>query len=167
MDAHSGIRWHWRPTHRTGDGRRGARHRDRSRGVVERYGLSLPFICLPSQSPLFLGLALVVTLDVAKRRLLILSSPTAMSRRIATDQGGKRGPQSSRGGNHGSNRDQNERRGDRGGVNANSNPNNIPLPSTFSASGANTATFPSAMPILPPGFSFPFPQQQSTTSQGK
>lgn len=80
----------------------------------------------------------------------------AMSKRIATDQGGRRGPQSSNRDDHGRDRDRrrndryrdDDRRDDR----SNSNPNMIPFPMNF-------PTMPNGMPMLPPGFPFPFPQQ--------
>ena len=84
-------------------------------------------------------------------------SSKAMSRRIATDQGGKRGPQSSRiDGRPDGRRDdrQSDRRHDdrpesRG--NNNAAPNNVMpnMPFPF--------TLPNGMPMMPPGFNFPFP----------
>ena len=93
-------------------------------------------------------------------------SSKAMSRRIATDQGGKRGPQSSRLDvqhvQHVRKDDRfNDRRHDdrpesRGNNNAApSNPvANMPFP---------FPTLPNGMPMMPPGFQFPFPfpQQQN------
>ncbi|KEF63664.1 uncharacterized protein A1O9_01642 [Exophiala aquamarina CBS 119918] len=80
-------------------------------------------------------------------------SSKAMSRRIATDQGGRRGPQSSRlpGGRDERHRDDDRRhdRSDRSGVNMGSMP---PFPMNFNN--------PNGMPIFPPGFQFPFQQQQ-------
>ena len=77
---------------------------------------------------------------------------TAMSRRIATDQGGRRGPQSSRlnGGRDERYRDDDRRpdRNDRPG----SNMPAMPFPMNFSNN-------PNAMPVFPPGFQFPFQQQ--------
>lgn len=90
------------------------------------------------------------------------ANPTvAMSKRIPTDSGGRRGPQSS-------NRDeqpekQNDRRrnnrgyrdDERPGSSAdNQNPNMMPFPMGF-------PTLPNGMPMLPPGFTFPFMQQQN------
>lgn len=83
-----------------------------------------------------------------------------MSKRIATDQGGRRGPQSSNRDDHGRDRDRrrndryrdDDRREDRSGLGQNGNPNMIPFPMNF-------PTMPNGMPMLPPNFSFPFQQQ--------
>jgi len=84
-----------------------------------------------------------------------------MSRRIATDQGGRRGPQSSRqhpGRDDNRYRD-NDRRIDRDDRQGSGNPNNIgimpsmPFPMTF----GNMAT---GMPGFPPGFQMPAFQPQ-------
>lgn len=91
---------------------------------------------------------------------------TAMSKRIPTDSGGRRGPQSS-------NRDElpkeqpDRRRNGRGyrdderpGSSAeNQNPNMMPFPMGF-------PTMPNGMPMLPPGFTFPFMQQQNQGQDG-
>lgn len=80
-----------------------------------------------------------------------------MSRRIATDQGGRRGPQSSRqnGGRDERHRDDDRRmdRNDRAGSanNTGSMPS-MPFPVNF-------GNMPNGMPVLPPGFQFPFQQQ--------
>lgn len=79
-----------------------------------------------------------------------------MSRRIATDQGGKRGPQSSRL-NFGPDRkgerydDRRPESSDRPGSSGN-NPTMPAMPFPF-------PTMPSGMPMFPPGFQFPFPPQ--------
>lgn len=88
---------------------------------------------------------------------------TAMSRRIATDTGGRRGPQSSRqfGGreDNGKYRD-NDRRSDRDDRQGSNNPNTMPvgvMPSMpFPMNFGN-------MPAFPPGFQLPNfqPQQQN------
>lgn len=110
---------------------------------------------------------------------MILS--TAISRRMATDSGGKRGPQSSRLDNHGSNRndgrgrfrngyDDRDRDRDResnqrdtaGATTGNSNPNTVGVPPPVPGFGFNFANMPGGMPMFPPGFMMPTsqPQQQ-------
>lgn len=98
---------------------------------------------------------------------------------MATDQGGKRGPQSSRGDNHGSSRSEGRNRfrngyddrdreqdGNRrdsvGAINNNPNPNTIGVPPPVPGFGFNFANMPSGMPMFPPGFMMPTsqPQQQ-------
>jgi len=101
-----------------------------------------------------------------------------MSRRIATDQGGKRGPQSSRGVNHGSNRNDDRFRdddrttahqADRPGSSSNNNNNNnntttttngVSIPPPIPGFGMNFQTLPNGIPMFPAGFPFPFPQMQ-------
>ena len=90
---------------------------------------------------------------------------------MATDQGGKRGPQSSRGDNHGSrpnsdrqryneNRDSNERPTSSSDSTANNNA--MPsMPFNF-----NFANMPNGMPFLPPGFQFPTMPQQNGSGSG-
>ena len=104
---------------------------------------------------------------------------TAISRRMATDQGGKRGPQSSRGDNHGSSRSDgrnrfrngyDDRDRDRDSIqrdmaaasSSNSNPNTIGVPPPVPGFGFNFANMPNGMPMFPPGFMMPTgqPQQQ-------
>lgn len=88
-----------------------------------------------------------------------------MSRRIATDSGGRRGPQSSRQfGERDDNRyrDNDRRdRNDRGGPN---NPNNMPvgvMPNMpFPMDFSNMQGMP-GMPAFPPGFQLPNFQQQN------
>lgn len=86
-------------------------------------------------------------------------SSKAMSRRIPTDQGGKRGPQSSRrdGGRRDERDDRNNDRPNSSGNNgANANVPNMPFPFPMMANG---------MPMFPPGFNFPFPQQQNNDNK--
>lgn len=94
---------------------------------------------------------------------------------MATDQGGKRGPQSSRGDNHGSSRSEGRSRFRNGyddrerddnprdttGMNTNPNPTAIGVPPPVPGFGFNFANMPN-MPIFPPGFMMPTgqPQQQ-------
>ena len=84
---------------------------------------------------------------------------TAISRRMATDKGGTRGPQSSRvdkdGTSHSDRRRNNDDRGD-------NNPNNMPLPSMPNLpnmQGMQNFPFPfpmqNGMPTFPPGFVMP------------
>ncbi len=89
-------------------------------------------------------------------------SSKAMSRRIATDQGGKRGPQSSRidglpevrrdgrRDERHTDRRHDDRPDSRGNINA--APTNVMpnMPFPF-------PTLPNGMPMMPPGFQFPFP----------
>ena len=83
--------------------------------------------------------------------LLLTSSFIAMSRRIATDQGGKRGPQSSRIEPTRRN-DRDDRPGSSGNGNANNGIPNMPFP---------FPTMPIGMPMFPPGFPFPLGQQNN------
>jgi protein NRD1 len=93
-----------------------------------------------------------------------------MSRRIATDQGGKRGPQSSRGVNHGSNRNDDRFRDDdrttahqtdRPGSSSNNNATNgATIPPPIPGFGMNFPTLPNGIPMFPTPFPFPFPQMQ-------
>jgi protein NRD1 len=92
-----------------------------------------------------------------------LTSSTAMSRRIATDTGGRRGPQSSRDerNNIGGGRLREDRRNDRNDNNPNNMPvgvmPNMPFPMNFNMPG---------MPAFPPGFTMPgFPQLQQNQNQ--
>lgn len=98
-------------------------------------------------------------------------SSKAMSRRIATDQGGRRGPQSS-------NKDVDNRRKGRFGDDPRDgnggNPNMMPLPPAgvngmggLNMPMMNFPMLPSGMPMLPPGFMFPLPGQQGGNSEGK
>lgn len=108
---------------------------------------------------------------------LIALLPTAISRRMATDQGGKRGPQSSRGGNHGSNHNEYDRprqNGDRydrdDGDRQNSsssgiNPNTVGVPPPVPGFGFTFPTMPNGMPMFPPGFMMPSQQQQGSGQQ--
>ncbi|OQV03552.1 RNA recognition motif aka RRM, RBD, or RNP domain-containing protein isoform 5 [Cladophialophora immunda] len=89
-------------------------------------------------------------------------SSKAMSRRIATDQGGRRGPQSSRqhpGGREDNRYRDNDRRMDRDDRQGSGNPNNIgvmpsmPFPMNF-------GNMPNGMPGFPPGFQMPAFQPQ-------
>lgn len=81
-----------------------------------------------------------------------------MSRRIPTDKGGQRGPQSSRIGDNeqgdrngrGRYRDDDRRANNNSGSNT---VNNMPFPMNFPG-------LPNGMPMLP-GFPFSFPQQQN------
>jgi protein NRD1 len=98
---------------------------------------------------------------------------------MATDQGGKRGPQSSRGDNHGSSRSDgrgrfrngyDDRDRDRDSnqrdamsvTSSNPNPNTIGVPPPVPGFGFNFANMPNGMPMFPPGFMMPTnqPQQQ-------
>ncbi|KIX09332.1 uncharacterized protein Z518_00411 [Rhinocladiella mackenziei CBS 650.93] len=88
-------------------------------------------------------------------------SSKAMSRRIATDQGGRRGPQSSRQnvGRDDRHRDDDRRmdRNDRQ-VSSNTSDNNGAMPAM--PFPMNFGNMPNGMPMLPPGFPFaPFQQQ--------
>ncbi|KAL1958361.1 hypothetical protein VTO42DRAFT_4678 [Malbranchea cinnamomea] len=96
-------------------------------------------------------------------------SSKAISRRMATDQGGKRGPQSSRPGNFGHGR---FGRHDRGGMDDGTSNSNQPDRDRENASNtsANAVAVPPAvpgfgfsfpgMPMFPPGFMLPNQQQQ-------
>ena len=112
---------------------------------------------------------------------IILS--TAISRRMATDQGGKRGPQSSRGDNHGSSRSDgrnrfrngyDERDRDRDSsqrdvsttASSNPNPNTIGVPPPVPGFGFNFANMPNGMPMFPPGFMMPTGQPQQQQQPG-
>ncbi|KAL9620285.1 MAG: hypothetical protein Q9160_005184 [Pyrenula sp. 1 TL-2023] len=90
-------------------------------------------------------------------------SSKAISRRMATDQGGKRGPQSSRGGNPGSNRNERGGSGSGGrnhddreaafGINSNSNGNNFGGDQKAGAMGSNNNI---GVPPAVPNFGFGF-----------
>ena len=101
---------------------------------------------------------------------LILLLFTAISRRMATDQGGKRGPQSSRGGNHGSSRPNDRARfnDDNNRPNSSENSNaNIAAPPQIP--GYNFfANLPNGMqmPTFPPGFMMPGMPQQNGSGSG-
>ena len=100
--------------------------------------------------------------DQVYARDLIYSA--AMSRRIATDSGGRRGPQSSRtfGGRDDSrgHRD-NDRRMDRDDRQGSNNPNNMPIGVMPSMPfPMNFGNMP-GMPAFPPGFQLPNFQQQN------
>ena len=109
--------------------------------------------------------------------VLIALSPTAISRRMATDQGGKRGPQSSRVGNHGSSRSDRFGRVDddyqhniQDNIANNTsisggNPNNIGVPPPVPGFGFTFPTLPNGMPMFPPGFMMPTPQPQHQQQQ--
>lgn len=103
---------------------------------------------------------------------------------MATDQGGKRGPQSSRGDNHGSNRNdgrmrfrngyddrdrerENNQRDVVAAPNNNADPNTIGVPPPVPGFGFNFANMPNGMPMFPPGFMMPTtqPQQQAPGSE--
>jgi protein NRD1 len=98
---------------------------------------------------------------------------------MATDQGGKRGPQSSRGDNHGSSRSDGRTRFRSGfddrdrdresnqrdipaAASSNPNPNTIGVPPPVPGFGFNFANMPNGMPMFPAGFmmSTNQPQQQ-------
>ena len=102
---------------------------------------------------------------------LILLLFTAISRRMATDQGGKRGPQSSRGGNHGSSRPNDRPRvnddNQRPTSSDNSNTNTT-APPQVPGYNFNFSNLPNSMqmPIFPPGFMMPGMPQQSGSGSG-
>jgi hypothetical protein len=102
---------------------------------------------------------------------LILLLFTAISRRMATDQGGKRGPQSSRGGNHGSSRPSDRPRftddHDRPTSSDNTNPNTTAPPS-FPGYNFSFQNLPNGMqmPMFPPGFMMPGMPQQTGSGSG-
>ena len=75
-----------------------------------------------------------------------------MSRRIATDQGGKRGPQSSRVGFE-------RRDDDRPGSSHNNIQTGGGMPAGMPGFPMNF-NFANGMPMMPPGFAMPFPSQQ-------
>ncbi|KAI9836190.1 MAG: hypothetical protein M1819_001527 [Sarea resinae] len=76
-------------------------------------------------------------------------SSKAISRRMATDQGGKTGPRSSRGGQEGSRFRRSERNeGDR-------DANTIGVPPAVPGFGFQFPGMPAGMPMLPPGFIIP------------
>ena len=79
-----------------------------------------------------------------------------MSRRIATDQGGKRGPQSSRDAPpERKNQRFDDRRNDNNRPGSSGNNQTMPnMPFPF-------PTMPNGMPMFPPGFPFPFPPQNN------
>lgn len=113
-------------------------------------------------------LSLVPTLVPLPYKTHFLICPfTAMSRRIATDQGGKRGPQSSRAANHGSERkdDRIETANNRPGSSNNSAKTSDSAASTMPGLPMNFPTFPNGMPMFPPGFTFPFQAQQNTKQE--
>ena len=90
---------------------------------------------------------------------------------MATDQGGKRGPQSSRGGNHGSSRPNERPRfnddNDRPTSSDNSNANSAALPQ-IPGYNFNFPNFPNGMqmPTFPPGFMMPGMPQQNGSGSG-
>jgi protein NRD1 len=102
---------------------------------------------------------------------LILLLFTAISRRMATDQGGKRGPQSSRGGNHGSSRPNDRPRfsndNDRPTSSDNTNTNTA-APPQIPGYNFNFANLPGSMqmPIFPPGFVMPGMPPQNGSGSG-
>ena len=102
---------------------------------------------------------------------LILLLFTAISRRMATDQGGKRGPQSSRGGNHGSSRPNDRPRfshdNDRPTSSDNTNTNTA-TPPQIPGYNFNFANLPGSMqmPIFPPGFVMPGMPPQNGSGSG-
>ena len=130
-----------------------------SKGMSERYTL---FLNLPL-------MAFGMRLYPNSAFFLIFLLPTAISRRMATDQGGKRGPQSSRGGNHGSSRNDdrlrnNDNRSDRENndrPNSSGNGNTAAaVPPPVPGFGFAFPTMPNGMPMFPPGFVMPaLPQQ--------
>ncbi|EXJ68855.1 uncharacterized protein A1O5_07787 [Cladophialophora psammophila CBS 110553] len=89
-------------------------------------------------------------------------SSKAMSRRIATDQGGRRGPQSSRQhvGRDDTRYRDSDRRMDRDDRQASGNPNDIGVMPSM-AFPMNFGNMPNAMPGFPPGFQMPAFQPQS------
>jgi hypothetical protein len=102
---------------------------------------------------------------------LILLLFTAISRRMATDQGGKRGPQSSRGGNHGSSRPNDRPRfshdNDRPTSSDNTNTNTT-TPPQIPGYNFNFANLPGSMqmPMFPPGFMMPGMPPQNGSGSG-
>lgn len=91
---------------------------------------------------------------------------------MATDQGGKRGPQSSRGDNHGSRPEQGRQRynndrdnNDRPTSSDNANSNNTAMPQ-MPGFNFNFPTMPNGMPMFPPGFMMPNMQQQNGAGSG-
>ncbi|KAF7509140.1 hypothetical protein GJ744_008367 [Endocarpon pusillum] len=108
-------------------------------------------------------------------------SSKAISRRMATDQGGKHGPQSSRGDNRGSNRndgrnrfrngyddrdrDNNQRDAAAAPIN-NPNPNTIGVPPSVPPPVPGFGfNFANGMPMFPPGFMMPTVQAQQQQQQ--
>ncbi|KAI9670167.1 MAG: hypothetical protein M1817_004504 [Caeruleum heppii] len=87
-------------------------------------------------------------------------SSKAISRRMATDQGGKTGPRSSRGGNEGAGR---FRRNDRPDYPEREPAGTVGVPPAVPGFGFQFPTFPNGMPMIPPGYGFPnnAPQAQS------
>lgn len=97
-------------------------------------------------------------------------SSKAMGRRIATDQGGKRGPQSSRTDGREDDRyqrrdrrhdDRPESRGNNNAPPGGSGVNSIPMPNMPNMGNMSNMPFPfptlpNGMPMMPPGFQFPF-----------
>ncbi|KZF20674.1 hypothetical protein L228DRAFT_240443 [Xylona heveae TC161] len=80
-------------------------------------------------------------------------SSKAISRRMATDQGGKNGPRSSRSLQDNTSR---YRRNDRhDGSDRDSNPNAIGVPPAVPGFGFQFPSIPGGMPMLPPGFMLP------------
>ena len=122
--------------------------------------------------PFFFYFFTFVPLDASRSQwcivlTLILLLFTAISRRMATDQGGKRGPQSSRVGNHGSNHDDQRRANNSDRPNST---NSNPPPAATNPPGMQGFNFPfptmpNGMPMFPPGFTMPtFPQTQQNGS---
>ena len=121
---------------------------------------SLPHLCLVAS---YSQWCIVLT--------LILLLFTAISRRMATDQGGKRGPQSSRGGNHGSNRPSDRPRftDDHDRLTSSDNANaNTTAPASFPSFNFNFPNLPNGMqmPMFPPGFMIPGMPQQTGSGSG-
>ena len=92
---------------------------------------------------------------------------------MATDQGGKRGPQSSRGGNHGSSRPNDRPRfsndNDRPASSDNTNTNtNTTAPPQIPGYNFNFANIPGGMqmPMFPPGFMMPGMPPQNGSGSG-
>ena len=91
-----------------------------------------------------------------------------MSRRIATDTGGKRGPQSSRLDNPGPSRrdDRNDYQNQRPGSSSNNHNQQLTGgPPGMPNFPMNFPTLPNGMPMFPGGFPFPFPPQQQNKQE--
>ena len=138
--------------------------------LVSRQKVCLPLAQAFSRSPAFVFFRKLFTIVHCSYSHSFFS--TAISRRMATDQGGKRGPQSSRGDNHGlrpnndrqrynDNRDDN----DRPTSSSNNNPNNTAMP-PMPGFNFNFPNMPNGMPFLPPGFQFPTMPQQNGSGSG-
>ncbi|KAI0433275.1 hypothetical protein F5Y09DRAFT_352031 [Xylaria sp. FL1042] len=87
-------------------------------------------------------------------------SSKAISRRMQTDKGGRHGPKSSRSGDED---DMGRWRSKRDNRHDNGTPNDQPQGQEFSQFPFGIGTGPNGMPVFPPGFSFPAPDQYNAT----